>query len=262
MDDILNKIHELNNVFKQSVTSLIPIKKLCKQLCNITNSNIYLFFPNGKIFSYSIAQAFYCEYNEDALKSPQLPQHYLDMFHKSNNTRFNIFEDCPICTCEGVRTCIFKNRYYSMIPVFYNFTKIAGILLIRYGAPFAKDEEILCEYTAVIISLEIMRREQERIKQESFERARSQLAVNSLTFSELKASAAVVDMLPDKEGVVFLKEISKETYVTHSTVSSALKKLESAGVIRTKSQGVKGKYVHITSHYLEQEIKTALENKS
>lgn len=251
-------MRQLNNVFKQSATRLVPLKKLCSQLCNITNSNIYLFNSSGKIFSYSFAQSYYCTHNENALKKPQLPQHYLDMFNNSDDTRFNIFEECPICTCEGVDVCIFRNRYYSIVPVFCNFAKIAGILLIRYDSPFAADEEVLCEHTATIISLELMRRDQERIKKKSFEIAQAHLAVCFLTFSELKAISAVMNMLPEKEGVIFLNVISKETYVTQSTVSGALKKMESAGVIQTRSQGVKGKYVNIINDYLYEEIRAAI----
>jgi transcriptional pleiotropic repressor len=234
------------------------LKKLCAQLCNITNANIYLFNSNGRIFSYSTSESYYCAYNEKALKDPELPQHFLDMFNESDDMRFNLYEECPTCTCSGVESCIFKDRYYSIVPVFCNFAKIAGILMIRYDSPFASDEEVLCEHTATIISLELMRREQERTKKRSFEIAQAHLAVCSLTFSELKAVSSILDMLPEKEGVIFLNAVSKETYVTQSTASSALKKMESAGVMQTKSQGVKGKYVNIVNNYLDEEVKAAL----
>lgn len=219
--------------------------------------NIYLFFSNGEIFSYSIAEAFHCIYSDSSLQSEELPKRYLDIFHESNQSTFNLYEEHPFCTCEGVESCIYQDRYYSMVPVFSNLVKRVGLLLIRYGYPFAEDEKILCEYTAAIISMELLRREQERIRRESLEIARAKLAVSSLTFSERMAGAAVLQMLDSDEGTVFLNMVANQIYATKSIVSGALKKLESAGVIRTKSQGVKGKYIRITNDYLRSEFQNA-----
>lgn len=259
MDTMLEKIKSLNTVFRQSSTSEIPVDDLCQKLSSVLSANIYLFEPDGKIFSYATSDKFFCQYNVDSLKANYLPAAYQTIFHQGDDTRFNVYEETPMCTCEGVEACIFQNRYYSMVPVFYNYQKKAGILLIRYGEPFDVDEEVLCEYTSAIVSLELVRAEQERIRRQSLKMARAQLAVDALSFSELVAASAALCALPKDsgEGTVMLNTVSGQTYVTHSTVSGALKKLETAGVIKTKSMGVKGKYIKVTNPYLVEEIAKA-----
>lgn len=254
MVNIINKIKQLNTVFQHSITSSMPLNELCHQLSNIINSNIYLFYPSGQIFSYSIAYTFQCPHTKASLKDLNLPNVFLDIFHKNMVAHYNVFTEKPICTCEGIDNCIFSDRYHSMVPIMLNFSKKAGMLLIRYGEKFTADDEILCEYTAAIISIELLRQENENIRQEALEIANAKLALQSLSFSELKSVVAVLKEITDTHSTIFLNSIANEIFVTQSTVTSALKKLEVAGIIKTKSMGVKGKYIKIINPYLRDEI--------
>lgn len=264
LEGVLHKIQQLNRVFRSSEANKGTLSELCDQLGNIIVANIYLFYSSGVIFAYSTAQAYQCEFNDRALETPTMPTFYLDIFRNSENSAFNIYDADPVCTYEGVERCIYSNRYYSLIPVFAKLTKGAGILLIRYGEAFTESEEALCEYAGAILSIELIKREQAELAEISMEIARTKLAVGGLTYSELKAGNRMLQMLPEDEGVVFLNAISEQAYVTHSTVSATLKKLESAGFISTKNRGVKGKQIVITGSRLREEMRLALkeaENK-
>ena len=80
------------------------------------------------------------------------------------------------------------------------------------------------------------------------------MAVISLIFSELRSLSAALETLGGTEGDIFLNAVAQKSYSTHSTVSGALKKLEAAGVISTRSKGVKGKHVKITNSRLHEEV--------
>lgn len=254
MDDIVSKIHQLNTVFSKSATTVIPLDALCDELCGIIGCNIYLFNPAGHIFAYSVAQKFLCQYTKCSLENQELPQYYMDLFSKNNVSVTDRFEEHPKCTYEGVEYCFFSNRYYSMYPIFSGFKKVAGILFIRYETPFSESDKVLCEYTYAIVSIEMLRQEQEKIQQVSMEIAKAKLAVNSLTFSEKKAACAVLEEIKGDKGEVFLNSVANKTYTTPSTVSGALKKLELATVIITKSKGVKGMYIKILNQNLRNEL--------
>ena len=86
----------------------------------------------------------------------------------------------------------------------------------------------------------------------------AQLASKALSFSELQAANTVMQELEGEEGHVFFNLIAAKAYVTQSIVTSALKKLESAGVIQTQVHGAKGKSVRVSNPYLKQELSTAL----
>ena len=257
MSSLIDKIYQLNEAFQKSVTSVIPLNELCEQLGNIIECNMYLFYSSGEIFAYSTAEAFHCPYNDAALEENAMPAYHLRNFEASARPQFNLYEEAPICTCESRDGCIFSNRYSAMVPIFSNNTKKAGILLIRYGAPFERDEEVLCEYVAAIISIELIRQEHEQMQREVLEIARANLAVSNLSFSEQKAAGAVLQDLEGDEGTVFLNTVANRIYATQSTISAALKKLESAGVISTKSKGVKGKHIAIRNVHLRRALEEA-----
>lgn len=254
MDTLLPKIQELNSIFNKSLTTFTPLASLCDRMCNIIGCNIYVFDSEGNIFAYSVADRFECPYTEQSLREKQLPSYYFDIFDSMGSAVIGQHEKIPVCTYADVKICEFDDRYYSLYPIYLNYQKTAGMLLIRYGTNFSQTDNILCEYASAIISLEMFQQRQLEIQQKSLEQAAVKLAVGSLSFSELRSVSAVLEELDGIEGHIFLNEIAEQCYATHSTVSGALKKLEAAGVISTKSQGVKGKLVKITNQKLYEEI--------
>lgn len=133
------------------------------------------------------------------------------------------------------------------------------MLLIRYGSNFVPSDTVLCEYASAIVSLWLMHEKQIEDQQRVMEMESAQLASKALSFSELQAANAVMQELEGEEGHVFFNLIAAKAYVTQSIVTSALKKLESAGVIRTKVHGAKGKSVRVNNPYLKQELRSALQ---
>ncbi len=261
--NVVDKIHQLNTVFGKSTSTVIPLSTLCDELCEIVGCNIFLFDKKGHIFAHSVYKGYTCPYIFDSLEDKQLPNYYLEQFADKKAT--NIYEPCPSCTLEDVSKCAFDDRYYSIYPVFSNFEKVAGLLFMRYNDAFTSSDEVLCEYTSAIVTIEMTRQEHEKIHQTAYKAAQAQLAVNSLTNSEKNAVAEILNIVNKENGSaeIFLNAIAAQTYVTHSTVTSALKKLEAAGVIETKSMGVKGKFVQVINDNLTNYASNlTLENKS
>ena len=250
----MSKIHRLNAVFNESSSTLLSIDALTDKLCDIIGSNIYLFDTNGNIFAYSVAPEFNCPYTKCSLIDGKLPQYYMDLYDQIDTSIVNQYQEHPECTYRDIKECLFRNRYYSILPIFSNFKKAAGILFIKYTTPFLPSDGILCEYIVAIVSLEMLRQEQENLQHISIEIAKAQVAANSLTFNEVKAVKYIMKYIDGDEGEIFLNSVASDTYTTPSTVSNALNKLELATVITTKSRGVKGKYIKILNKNLRNEL--------
>lgn len=71
-----------------------------------------------------------------------------------------------------------------------------------------------------------------------------------LSYTELQAFKAVYAEMNGENGVVVVSKILGEVKATRSVAVSALKKLQIAGVVETRSLGMKGTYIE----YLDQEI--------
>ncbi len=258
MKNVLERVRKLNSIFRYSSENEMPLQEFCVELANIIKSNIYLFYENGHIFCHATTPDFQCPYNDLSLEGHTLPDAFLCLFNKKDRSVFNVHEICPICTYGDVGACALGERYFSLIPIHAMTAKRAGVLLIRYGEPFAQGEEMLSEYAALVVSMDLMYREQANLRENSVRIAYSQLAVRSLSSSELHAASAVLRMVDREHEIVKLTDAATKAYVTQSAVSSALQKLEGAGVISTQTLGVKGKRIHVENEYLLTEIERKL----
>src|SRR5690606_19254365 len=116
------------------------------------------------------------------------------------------------------------------------------------------DDLILAEYGSTIVAMEILRERTEEIAHEARRKAVVSVAVGSLSFSELEAVEHIFDELDGKEGLLVASKVADRVGITRSVIVNALRKLESAGVIETRSLGMKGTYIKIIINQLLEEL--------
>lgn len=71
------------------------------------------------------------------------------------------------------------------------------------------------------------------------------MAISSLSYSELEAIEHIFDELNGKEGLLVASKIADRVGITRSVIVNALRKLESAGVIDSRSLGMKGTFIRV-----------------
>jgi transcriptional pleiotropic repressor len=92
------------------------------------------------------------------------------------------------------------------------------------------------------------------IEQEARNKAVVQMAIGSLSYSELEAVDHIFEELDGKEGLLVASKIADRVGITRSVIVNALRKLESAGVIESRSLGMKGTYIKILNEKLLSEL--------
>ena len=93
--------------------------------------------------------------------------------------------------------------------------------------------------------MEILREKTEEIEEEARSKAVVQMAISSLSYSELEAIEHIFEELDGKEGLLVASKIADRVGITRSVIVNALSKLESAGVIESRSLGMKGTYIKV-----------------
>lgn len=81
------------------------------------------------------------------------------------------------------------------------------------------------------------------------------IALTALTDSEAEALFIIMKSMDFKDGEVIYSRIAKENGITVSMVANTLKKIQSAGILETRSLGVKGTYIKIKNKHLITEIR-------
>ncbi len=121
----------------------------------------------------------------------------------------------------------------------------ARSVLSRLDREFDNDDLILAEYGATVVGMEILREKAEEIEEEARSKAVVQMAISSLSYSELEAIEHIFEELDGTEGLLVASKIADRVGITRSVIVNALRKLESAGVIESRSLGMKGTYIKV-----------------
>jgi transcriptional pleiotropic repressor len=148
----------------------------------------------------------------------------------------------------------FENGILTIVPIIGGGDRLGTLVLSRENQSFGDDDLILAEYGSTIIGMEILRERIEERESEARSKMIVSVAVSSLSFSEMEAVEQIFEELEGKEGLLVASKIADRAGITRSVIVNALRKLESAGVIETRSLGMKGTYIRILNSQLPQEL--------
>jgi transcriptional pleiotropic repressor len=126
--------------------------------------------------------------------------------------------------------------------------------MYRYNPPYDIDDIIVSEYGTTVVGLEMMRSVNEENVEENRKIQVVKSAFSTLSFSELEAIIHIFDELKGTEGILVASKIADRVGITRSVIVNALRKFESAGVIESRSSGMKGTYIKVLNDYIFDEL--------
>ena len=139
----------------------------------------------------------------------------------------------------------FENGLTTIVPITGSGERLGTLILSRLDKQFNDEDLILAEYSATVVGMEIMHERSERLEEEARHKAVVQMAISSLSYSELEAVGHIFDELNGTEGLLVTSKIADRVGITRSVIVNALRKLESAGVIESRSLGMKGTFIKV-----------------
>ncbi|MBV7274890.1 GTP-sensing pleiotropic transcriptional regulator CodY [Clostridium thailandense] len=255
MTSLLNKTRMLNKILQKSGTEPVVFDDICKLLSEVLNCNVYISSRKGKILGYNFSTGFECdEVKEKVINEKRFPEQY-------NNKLLNIHETLPNstthgnCVFEEGKSCGIENKLTTIVPIIGNRERLGTLLIARFDEAFTDEDLVLSEYSATIIGLEILRAKHDEIEEEARKKAVVQLAIGTLSYSELEAVEHIFNELDGNEGLLVASKIADKVGITRSVIVNALRKFESAGVIESRSLGMKGTHIRILNEKLLDELK-------
>ena len=128
------------------------------------------------------------------------------------------------------------------------------MFVYRYDNQYDIDDIILSEYGTTVVGLEMMRSVNEENAEETRKVQIVRSAISTLSFSELGAITHIFDELNGTEGILVASKIADRVGITRSVIVNALRKFESAGVIESRSSGMKGTYIKVVNDVVFDEL--------
>ena len=102
--------------------------------------------------------------------------------------------------------------------------------------------------------MEMLRAVSEENAEENHKVAVVKSAMGTLSYTELQAIRCIFEELEGQEGILVASKIADKAGITRSVVVNALRKFESAGVILSRSSGMKGTYIKVLNDAIYDEL--------
>jgi len=250
---LLAKTRRLNRLLQKAAGHPVSFMEMSEVLRDIIQANVFVVSRKGKILGYAIADEFQSpQINKMIEEDRRFTADYNKLLLKIEETSSTNDEDSLFYTFTNKIRDIFEHKLVTVIPIIGGGDRLGTIVLTRTDELFIEDDLILAEYGSTVVGMEILRERAEEIEEEARSKAVVQVAVGSLSFSELEAVEHIFEELDGKEGLLVASKIADRVGITRSVIVNALRKLESAGVIETRSLGMKGTYIRILNDQLLQ----------
>ena len=182
------------------------------------------------------------------LEDRQFPEEYTRNLFNVPETSSNLDINSEYTAFPVENRDLFQAGLTTIVPIIGGGERLGTLILSRLQNQFEDDDLILAEYGATVVGMEILREKAEEIEEEARSKAVVQMAISSLSYSELEAIEHIFEELDGNEGLLVASKIADRVGITRSVIVNALRKLESAGVIESRSLGMKGTYIKVLNN--------------
>ncbi len=247
---LLDNTRKITNLLHHNKSSKVVFNDICKVLTECLDSNILVLSNKGKVLGSSTCGTVeeikeLISKNVGAHIDDRLNARLLNVLSTQDNVNLNTF---------GFENVDTSKTTAIISPIEIAGDRLGTIFVYRSYRSFDIDDIILTEYGTTVVGLEILRSENEANVEEKRKKQVVKSAISTLSSSEISAAIHIFNELNGDEGTLIASKIADEAKITRSVIVNALRKFESAGVIKAKSGGMKGTYIKITNEYLLDEI--------
>ena len=236
---LLDKTRKINKLLHNNNSSKVVFNDICDVLTDILASNILVISKKGKVLGASEADGT-PELSElivdevGGFIDPMLNERLLGILSTKENVNLETL---------GFVTDI-KNYSAIIAPIDIAGERLGTLFVYRMEQPYDIDDIILTEYGTTVVGLEMLRSVNEESAEENRKIQIVKSAISTLSFSELGG----------KEGILVASKIADRVGITRSVIVNALRKFESAGVIESRSSGMRGTYIKVLNDVVFDEL--------
>ncbi|MGM0844590.1 MAG: GTP-sensing pleiotropic transcriptional regulator CodY [Bacillota bacterium] len=243
--NLLSKTRTINAMLQKAAGKPVNFKEMAETLSSVIIANVFVVSRRGKLLGFGVNQNIENERMKKMLADRQFPEEYTNSLFNIQETSSNLDIDSTYTAFPVENKELFKNGLTTIVPIIGGGERLGTLILARLEDSFGDDDLILGEYGATVVGMEILREKSEEIEVEARSKAVVQMAISSLSYSELEAIEHIFEELDGNEGLLVASKIADRVGITRSVIVNALRKLESAGVIESRSLGMKGTYIKV-----------------
>lgn len=251
LNELLKKTRRVGRAF-QAKREGEPLDyfHLSEMLSEFSTANVYVVSRTGKLLGYSWLPEYQSKALSDSFRDGVMPEEFVVRMNRCRDSEIHdedafLFDDAYSDDEEK------PEKHLMYVPIIgANAERLATIMLVRFHAPFLVEDVLLAEYLGVLAGLQILNERAKDLEETSRNRLSVQMAIRALSYSELESMKHIIAEINGYEGVAIASKVADRVGVTRSVIVNALRKLESAGLIESRSLGMKGTYIKVLSPLL------------
>ncbi len=247
---LLDKTRKIGKLLHNSSSSKVVFNDVCTVLRDVLGSNVLVISKKGKILGLS-------NHENVAVITELLGDKVGTFIDYSLNERFlavlSTKENVNLTTL-GFELADSKKMQGVITPIDIAGERLGTLFVYNEAEPYDIDDIILCEYGTTVVSLEMLRAVNEESAEEDRKQTVVKSAIRTLSLSEMEAIIHIFDELNGVEGILVASKIADRVGITRSVIVNALRKFESAGVIVSRSSGMKGTYIKVVNDAIYGEL--------
>ncbi|MCM1193323.1 MAG: GTP-sensing pleiotropic transcriptional regulator CodY [Butyrivibrio sp.] len=247
---LLDKTRKIGKLLHNNNSSKVVFSDICKVMREILNSNVLVISRKGKVLGLGKAEGIepITELiNEEVggFIDPMLNERLLGVLSTKENVNLETL---------GFENPEIRKVQATIAPIEIAGERLGTLFVYKGDTQYEIDDIILCEYGSTVVGLEMLRAVNEENAEEKRKIAVVRSAISTLSFSEMEAITHIFDELNGMEGILVASKIADRVGITRSVIVNALRKFESAGVIESRSSGMKGTYIKVLNDVVFDEI--------
>ena len=221
---------------------------LSELLSEFSTANVYIVDKSGNLLGYYWLPEYKSKALSDSFRDGVMPEEFV---MRMNRCRDSEIHDEDAFLFDDAYSGEKPEKHLMYVPITgASAERLGTIMLVRFHAPFTVDDVLLAEYLGMLAGIEILNERAKVLEDTARNRLSVQMAMRALSYSELESMKHIIAELNGYEGVAIASRVADRVGVTRSVIVNALRKLESAGLIESRSLGMKGTYIKILSPLL------------
>ena len=247
---LLDKTRKINKLLHNNNSQKVVFNDICDVLSEILEANSLVISKKGKVLGVGTHKGT-SEITE--LIADKVGGFIDEMLNERLLSILSTKENVNLATLGFDEKNV--NRFQAIIsPIDIAGSRLGTVFIYKEENGFDIDDIILSEYGTTVVGLEMMRSVNEENAEENRKIAIVKSAISTLSFSELEAIIHIFEELNGNEGVLVASKIADRVGITRSVIVNALRKFESAGVIESRSSGMKGTYIKVINDVVFAEL--------
>lgn len=240
--DLLQKMRKVNRLLQRVGSDRVIFSDICEVISDVIQSNVVVISSKSKVLGINNIFA-----NDLVNQEQYIGYSINDQLISMMDVRENISMETIFADSANSASYI-----GCIVPIVAGGQRLGTFLTYKEKnqGNYGTEDLILCEYGATIVAVEMLSSLKDETDEEERKITIVKSAIGTLSYSELEAIFHIFEKLDGTEGLLIASKIADKVGITRSVIVNALRKFESAGVIESRSLGMKGTYIKVLNDAL------------